>query len=478
MEERKLKVQAPTVGPILGHTSPSQARIWARGALEKPTAPQRVFGVVRIRPEGGKYGKNHYFRMLPHFDMTGVCIVDSLTANQRYEYQVGWFHSDLEPEALEPDWDLDWSGNDVHEFVAASDDDQAERSFVFGSCRYLLRLFGGSVFDSRGDKAFRSILEAISNGKRADLLLMVGDQIYADDLNFLAPDKATDQFLERYRVAFSQPFVRQLMSRVPTYMTLDDHEIEDNWPEKASKGDLMVKFPAAMHSYLCYQASHSPLIEVTKDRLDEIPTKLWYTFSDGNCDFFVADTRTERLLADDLGAGEAAEILSEEQMAAIKSWLGAPTGRAKILVSSVPIFPDKKKPSGDKWAGFPEQRAELLDFIVDHQVRKVVFLSGDIHVSMSAEIISGSDPDFKVISLISSPFFWPYPHGKSKAYKLSGALEDVPTGKHAYQLRRASLLHRAENYSWVTVDDEKVKIEVFSRKGDLVTTRNHKFATA
>ena len=24
------------------------------------------------------------------------------------------------------------------------------------------------------------------------------------------------------------------MSRVPTYMTLDDHEIEDNWPAKAT----------------------------------------------------------------------------------------------------------------------------------------------------------------------------------------------------------------------------------------------------
>ena len=73
--------------------------------------------------------------------------------------------------------------------------------------------------------------------------MMVGDQIYADDLRSVAPDKTLTQFYERYRSAFSQEHIRELMGRVPTYMTLDDHEIEDNWPERASERDWKTPVP-------------------------------------------------------------------------------------------------------------------------------------------------------------------------------------------------------------------------------------------
>ena len=57
---------------------------------------------------------------------------------------------------------------------------------------------------------------------------MCGDQIYADDLNVGFPAWQLEHYNLRYRVAFSQPFIRELMARVPTFMILDDHEIEDN----------------------------------------------------------------------------------------------------------------------------------------------------------------------------------------------------------------------------------------------------------
>ena len=86
---------------------------------------------------------------------------------------------------------------------------------------------------------------------------MVGDQIYADDLNFLAPDNQVDEFLSRYRKVFGQKHIRELMSRLPTYMTLDDHEISNDWDQDRVKkeGDL---FAAAIHAYECYQFVHGP----------------------------------------------------------------------------------------------------------------------------------------------------------------------------------------------------------------------------
>ena len=65
------------------------------------------------------------------------------------------------------------------------------------------------------------------------------------DETVIAPDRTLDAYNERYREAFSQPYIRELMSRIPTYMTLDDHEIEDAWPANATPKDYVVKYPAA-----------------------------------------------------------------------------------------------------------------------------------------------------------------------------------------------------------------------------------------
>ena len=86
------------------------------------------------------------------------------------------------------------------------------------------------------------------------------------------------------------------MAQVPTYMTSDDHEIEANWPSKASRADFRVEHPAAMHAYSICQMSRSalPRLDDEGTRPGEMPHHWPYSFSDGCCDFFVLDTRTER----------------------------------------------------------------------------------------------------------------------------------------------------------------------------------------
>ena len=71
------------------------------------------------------------------------------------------------------EWDNpDWKN------LHTSPGDDADISFLLGSCRYLSRFLVG---DNRGDKTFRSALTHI-NQSPVDALIMVGDQIYADDL--------------------------------------------------------------------------------------------------------------------------------------------------------------------------------------------------------------------------------------------------------------------------------------------------------
>jgi PhoD-like phosphatase len=203
---------------------------------------------------------------------------------------------------------------------------------------------------------------------------MVGDQIYADDFKSIDPDDHLDEFLERYRIAFGQPFMRKLMSRVPTYMILDDHEIKDAWSMDMRPGREGL-YGAAMSAYQSYQVIHGPaFVPEGPDDVSRTPTRYWYDYAVGPARVFVLDARNERYVG---LAGAPPQIISPVQMDALLRWLGdVPAKAAKFVVSSVPVFPDDRSEIGDKWAGFPAQRIQLLEEIRRRSVRKVVFLSG------------------------------------------------------------------------------------------------------
>ena len=472
----KAKIERFDVGPILGAVSTESARLWGRGHGPRNGGLRRMFGAARFRKKGRDFGPAQYFKLNPNFDLTGVTVLHPLTAQTDYEYQIGGFQADLEFEDLtafddpRSESELDWRDAHGASFRTATSDPEVPRSFIFGSCRYLLRLFGGSWFDDRGDKVFRSILAQIENGRPIDKLLMLGDQIYADDLNFLFPDQGVDEYLSRYREVFSQKYFSDLVSHTPTYMTLDDHEIEDNWPARATTQDFMRKFPAAMHAYLTYQLSHSPVFPYdAAGRLIQPPGRYWYQFEDGCCEFFVMDTRTERLYSDE---GERIQVIGHNQMHALKNWLADGSERVKLVATSIPFFPDLAGPGKDRWDSFPNQRNEILTHIRENRVRRVVFLSGDVHSSMTAELRHPEDPEFKIVSVVSSPFFWPYPHGFASGFQTSGVLLHSP----GFRLRRAAPVHSTDNFARVGVSPDQIRVEFFARKGErLGSPKTHRF---
>ena len=173
-----------------------------------------------------------------------------------------------------------------------------------------------------------------------------------------------------------------------------------------------------------------PCSRLTQEgRLTGTLDKFWYTFQDGCCDCFVLDSRTERRWSEN---PKHRAMMSRNQMDALKSWLNDKSGRVKLIVTSVPFFPDLEEENDDKWGGFLSERTDILNFILKNKIRKVVFLSGDVHCSFSAELKCSRDPAFKVISVISSSFFWPYPHMDDGDFVLKGKLKTTsrrpPTG--------------------------------------------------
>ena len=152
----------------------------------------------------------------------------------------------------------------------------ADLKVIFGSCRvalpneppYVLRAHEHP--EGHGIDALRAYaLRAAGEGGAAclpDMLLMLGDQIYADEPSPAlqeaikarrrptdTPDDEVADFGEyalAYLEAWNEPVIRWLLSTVPTTMVFDDHEIHAEWRISQDWMDEMSAKPW-FHRHIC-----------------------------------------------------------------------------------------------------------------------------------------------------------------------------------------------------------------------------------
>ncbi len=98
-------------------------------------------------------------------------------------------------------------------------------------------------------------------------------------------------------------------------------------------------------------------------------------------------------------------LLGEEQKQWLKDSLEQSTARWKILCNDVPMmrfgFDNAFQPDGDKaglfftdsWDGYPVERNELMEFVLDSGIRNVVSLAGDRHANFAGLVYDDYDAD-------------------------------------------------------------------------------------
>ncbi len=306
--------------------------------------------------------------------------------------------------------------------------------FALASCRYPSMM----IDRTQGDAMFgrlRHLLDA-PNDAPPSLLLLVGDQIYADaTAGLFDPKSRRERFYDAYHEAWTAPHAREVLRRLPTYMTMDDHEAGDDWhPEEFGLVDADPTKRAAnqMHvwalkAYREHQLAHSPWKtyvpgeDETSVQLDRTPLGFWYAFSASGFPFFVCDTRSQR-------EGRA-RIMSAALHAKLEQWLALQQrdggDRPKFVVSPSVVVPFLRDASdrpvysqrADGWEGFPASLRRLFSFIAEEGIENVVFLCGDPHCSMTSRLeIDGANGPLRALCVIGSPMYAPFPFANSHPY--------------------------------------------------------------
>ncbi|MBB5872207.1 hypothetical protein F4553_005641 [Allocatelliglobosispora scoriae] len=166
----------------------------------------------------------------------------------------------------------------------------ADAVIAFGSCRRV----GG---DHAPDALIAYAERLLAGGAVPDLLIFLGDQIYADHAQTFA------DYARLYRTAWSPDEVRWLLSTVPTVMIFDDHEIADDWNSSASwladeeaKPGWAEHLAAGMSSYWVFQHAGNQLGTGLDDGPGGSAYRWSYSLTVGATRVIVLDNRAGRVL--------------------------------------------------------------------------------------------------------------------------------------------------------------------------------------
>ena len=247
------------LGPLLRYAGETEATVWV-----ETDAPCEVEVLGHKSATFGIEGHNY-----------ALVRIEDLRPGETYEYEVL-----LDGERVWPE-----SGDNFPPPVIRTIEPDGELNLSFGSCRisapheppYTLEA------DAAGEGYERDALYALAlrmmrepHESWPDALLLLGDQIYADEvsggtLDFIRSRRSVDEppgetvadfeeYTRLYWDAWKDPVIRWLLSTVPSAMIFDDHDVHDDWNTSRAWVEKMRAKPwweerivGAFMSYWIYQ---------------------------------------------------------------------------------------------------------------------------------------------------------------------------------------------------------------------------------
>jgi phosphodiesterase/alkaline phosphatase D-like protein len=256
------------LGPLLRYVGETQATVW----VETDAAAE-----VEVLVDGGPVrGRAPTFAVQGHH--YALVLVEGLEPKAVYQYRVALDGEQVWPEAP--------SGGPAFppSTIRTLHGDHGLR-IAFGSCRVAAphtppwTLPPSADRRGKGADALYALalrMRDADPGTWPDLLLMLGDQIYADDASepvqeFIRSRRDVskppglevadfEEYTRLYWEAWGDPVLRWLLSTVPSAMIFDDHDISDDWNTSAAWVEHMRSMPwweeritSGLASYWLYQ---------------------------------------------------------------------------------------------------------------------------------------------------------------------------------------------------------------------------------
>ncbi|HEX8026118.1 MAG TPA: alkaline phosphatase D family protein, partial [Candidatus Limnocylindrales bacterium] len=243
------------LGPLLRHVGEHDATVWVETDL--PCEVELRVGANRATSRTFAVAGHHY----------ALVVIDGLAPGVSVPYEVLLDGVPAWPEPTSP-----FPPSRIRTI-----DPERPIRVIFGSCREppavrpTDRQLDPDIFE-----AFANRMLGRDHDAWPDILLLVGDQVYADDTSaairdyirskrdIRKPPKAEvanfEEYTRLYYESWGEPTVRWLLSTLPSAMIFDDHDVRDDWNTSAAwRADMQrtswwqERITGALMSYWIYQ---------------------------------------------------------------------------------------------------------------------------------------------------------------------------------------------------------------------------------
>jgi hypothetical protein len=247
------------LGPVLRYVGETEAVVWVE--TDEPCEVEVLGGREKTFCVEG-----HHYALVP---------LEGLDPATTYEYEIA-----LDGERCWPEPDSEFPPSVIRTLGSGE-----PVRLCFGSCRVSLPHHGPYVLpkdDTPEGREFDALYSLAHEMLRQDptewphALVMLGDQVYADEVSletrvFIRKRRDVreppgeevadfEEFTRLYRESWADPVIRWLLSTVSCSMTVDDHDVHDDWRISAAWVREMEKEDwwkerecAAIASYWLYQ---------------------------------------------------------------------------------------------------------------------------------------------------------------------------------------------------------------------------------
>ena len=242
------------LGPLLRHVGERDATIWLEttGACTVTVCAGAVVATDRTFQVAG----HHY----------AICVVTGLEPASSVPYSI-----ELDGRPVWPLPDSPFPPSRIRTLGTGT-----PVRILFGSCREPEDEHGDPANDPDVLSVYANRMASQAHEEWPDVVLMLGDQVYADDpspaMKRLIRDRRAnrpgptdevvdyDEYAALYAEAWGRPEVRWLLSTLPSAMMFDDHDVRDDWnTSHAWRMDMQAtrwwagRITAALMSYWVYQ---------------------------------------------------------------------------------------------------------------------------------------------------------------------------------------------------------------------------------